>query len=384
MVSYSHSRLGTFQQCKFKYKLQYIDKVKVDIPDTVETFMGGWVHNALEKLYSDLQHEKLISKEELLDYFEENWTKNWVDKIIINSKDYTQENYLLMGKRFISDYYDHYKPFDQVRTIGLETQDFLHLENGNSYHIRIDRLAKDSDNNYYVCDYKTNKKLKDQGELDEDKQLAMYSLWVRDKFDDVKDVKLVWYFLAHDKEMVSERSDEQLLSLNQDVESLIEVVESTTEFPTHVTPLCNWCIYKQVCPEWKHELEVESESPQEYSKDDGVKFVEEYAELSVQRRETESRLREVESSLVDFAKQKGVNAVFSSSHKCSVKEQDKIVYPQDKEAFISVLKEKGVYQDFIVLNYLKLNSAIKKKELDEEILKLVKRESSFRVSLSKR
>mgnify|MGYP001609271620 FL=1 len=54
MTSYSHSKLGTFQQCKYKYKLQYIDKIKVDIPDTVETFMGKLVHKVLEKLYKDL------------------------------------------------------------------------------------------------------------------------------------------------------------------------------------------------------------------------------------------------------------------------------------------------------------------------------------------
>jgi len=49
MTSYSHSRLGTFQQCRYKYKLQYIDKVKVDIPTTIDAFMGALVHKALEK-----------------------------------------------------------------------------------------------------------------------------------------------------------------------------------------------------------------------------------------------------------------------------------------------------------------------------------------------
>ena len=31
MTTYSHSKLGTFQQCKQKYKFHYIDKVKGDI-----------------------------------------------------------------------------------------------------------------------------------------------------------------------------------------------------------------------------------------------------------------------------------------------------------------------------------------------------------------
>jgi ATP-dependent helicase/DNAse subunit B len=48
MAIYSHSRISTFEQCRYKYKLQYIDKVKVDVPTTVEAFMGGLVHKALE------------------------------------------------------------------------------------------------------------------------------------------------------------------------------------------------------------------------------------------------------------------------------------------------------------------------------------------------
>ena len=49
MTCYSHSRIGTFEQCKYKFKLQYIDRVKVDVPTTVEAFMGNLVHQTLNK-----------------------------------------------------------------------------------------------------------------------------------------------------------------------------------------------------------------------------------------------------------------------------------------------------------------------------------------------
>ena len=64
MTCYSHSRISTFEQCRYKYKLQYIDKVKVDVPTTVEAFMGDLVHRTLEKLYNDLKFEKKNSKED--------------------------------------------------------------------------------------------------------------------------------------------------------------------------------------------------------------------------------------------------------------------------------------------------------------------------------
>ena len=51
MPTYSHSRVTTFENCPYQYKLRYIDKIKPEIPTTIEAFMGGIVHQALEDLY---------------------------------------------------------------------------------------------------------------------------------------------------------------------------------------------------------------------------------------------------------------------------------------------------------------------------------------------
>ena len=272
MTIYSHSKLGAFQQCKQKYKFNYIDKIKLESKDTIETFLGGLVHKALEKLYKDLKYQKLNTKEELLTFFKECWNKEWNDKILI-VKEYPKENYFDMGIKFISDYYEHYKPFNNLTTLGIETAYRLELDDGNQYHVKMDRLSCDKDGNYYVCDYKTNKDLKAQGELDEDRQLAMYSLWVKENFKDCKSVKLVWYFLAFDKEMVSERNEEQLLQLKNDVQDIIKKIENCKDFPTTVSNLCDWCGYKTICPAWKHEIELENKTEEEFKDDDGVKLV---------------------------------------------------------------------------------------------------------------
>jgi len=135
MTKYSHSRLGTFNQCKYKYKLHYIDKVKVEIPTTVEAFMGDLVHQTLHKLYKDLQFQKLNSKEEMLKFFEELWKREWSDEILIVKQEYSADNYKKMGRKYLSDYYDRYKPFNDAVTLGLETQDTIKLSDDNSYHV---------------------------------------------------------------------------------------------------------------------------------------------------------------------------------------------------------------------------------------------------------
>lgn len=383
MVVYSHSRLGTFQQCRYKYKLQYIDRIKVDVPDTIETYMGKLVHETLEKLYKDLKFNKVNSKEELVKFYLELWDKKWSDTILIVKKEYSKENYMDMGKKFIEEYYDHYKPFDQTKTLGLETEDRLDLENENQYHIRIDRLACDREGNYYICDYKTNNRLKIQDELDEDRQLAMYSLWVKDKFKDCNDVKLVWYFLAFDKEMVSERSDKQLLELKKETEKLIREIEGCDNFETNVNSLCSWCKFQEMCPAWKHKFMVEEEKVK-YGKDDGVKLVDEYSKLVKQKKEAEDLINGLKEKLVEFSKQKEIEVVFGTVDKVSVKEYNKVVLPEDREELIKILKENGNYEEFSMLNYMKLSSKILKEEVDRKIIEIVKKEKAYRLSLSKR
>ena len=384
MTIYSHSKLGTFQQCKQKYKFQYIDKIKLESRDTIETFLGGLVHKALEKLYKDLKFQKLNTKEELLNFFKECWNKEFNDNILFVKKGYTKENYFDMGIKFISDYYEHYKPFDNLTTLGIETEYRLDLDDGNSYHVRMDRLSCDKEGNYYVCDYKTNNQLKAQGELDEDRQLAMYSLWVKDNFKDCKNVKLVWYFLAFDKEMISERNEEQLLNLKLDVQNIITEIENCVEFPTTISYLCDWCSYKSICPAWKHEIELENKTIEEFKDDDGLKLVDEYAFLDKTKKQCEDRLEEVKERLIKFSKQKDVSVVCGTEKKASLKEYVRVLYPEDKGEIIKLLKSKGLYDKYSMLCTMRLNSSIIKNEIDKEIINLTTKEKDYRISLSKR
>ncbi len=383
MTIYSHSKLGTFQQCRYKYKLQYVDKIKVEL-ESIEAFMGKRVHETLEKLYKDLKFQKLNSKKELLKLYETIWEENWHDKVVIVKGEYTADNYKAMGKKFVSDYYDHYKPFNQLTTLGLETQDKLELADDVQYHVRIDRFSCDKDGNYYICDYKTNNSLKEQEELDEDRQLAMYSLWVRKTYPDAKSVKLVWYFLAFDKELISERNDEQLASLKAETLDLIKEVETCKDFPTNVSALCNYCPYKPQCPAWKHEIELEAKTPKEFKDDDGLKMVDEYAKYDVLEDEAKKKKEELKEQLIEFAKQKDIEVVWGTDKKASIREYFKVILPEDKEELISMLKKKGLYDEFSMLNYSRFNNKILKGEVDKDIVKQIKKEKEYRVSLGKR
>ncbi len=388
MATYSHSKVSTYENCPYKYKLQYIDKEEPEISETIELFMGKRVHETLEKLHKDKKFKKLVSKTALLKFYKNNWDKEFSEDILVVKEDLTADNYKKMGAKFIEDYYDKYKPFDQLTILELETQDRMTLPDGNQWHVRIDKFACDDKGNYYVCDYKTNSRMKDQEEADSDRQLAMYSIWVRDKFKDAKSVKLVWYMLAFNKEVISERNPEQEKKLQDEVMNLIKKIEQATKennFPTNVTPLCDYCGFKSQCPSFKHKLEIEAvEEVKNFKEDDGVKFVDKFSEIKMKLAELRDEEDKLKEDLIAFAKSKGIDIIYGSNMKCSVKEIDKIVLPEDKDKLIRMLKDKKLWDEFSSINFMRLQSKVLKDEIDKEIKKMIDIEKDFRLSLSRR
>src|SRR3989339_282298 len=82
------------------------------------------------------------------------------------------------------------------------------------------------------------------------RQLALYSIAIKEKFGNDKKVLLVWHYLAHNTKIISTRTNEQLKQLKQETLKLIKEIESTTKFPSKKSILCDWCEYKSMCPEF--------------------------------------------------------------------------------------------------------------------------------------
>ncbi len=391
MANYSHSRVSTFENCPYQYKLKYIDKVEVDTPTTIECFMGDIVHQSLEDLYKRKKFKQRISKETLIKFYRDLWEKEYSDDILVVKDGLDAKNYKKMGEKFLSDYYDRMKPFEQITILGLETQDRMTLPDGNQWHVRIDKLGCDDKGNYFICDYKTNSRMKDQEEADSDRQLAMYSIWVKDKFKDAKSVKLIWHMLAFNKDAVSERTDEQLKELQENVTSLIKEIEKATKednFPRNQTALCDYCVYKEQCPSFKHEVELEKiEDIEKFKENEGVKLVDEFSEIKTKLSELKNQEDEFKEKLIQYAKQFGIDIIYGSNKKCSVKEFDKIVMPEgeeEKAKFIKLMKDLGVYEECSMVCYPKLNSKVIKGDIEDEIKDSVEIVKDFRLTLSKR
>src|SRR5262249_28055659 len=144
-------------------------------------------------------------------------------------KETTPGHYFELGKRCISDYFKRYHPFDHGRTLGLEERIELKLKDGDRQHTLqgfIDRLTWDpSTETYEIHDYKTGLSLRSQEEADQDRQLALYQLGVKQRWPDAKNFKLIWHYLAADKDITSTRNDADLATLEREVIDVIHGIE---------------------------------------------------------------------------------------------------------------------------------------------------------------
>ena len=249
MTMYSNSRLDQFDNCRYRYDLQYNKKVKTPF-ETIEAFMGKMVHETLEKLYRDLWDDNTDTEAELLDFYSKDWDEKYHDEMIYN-RDMSELDYKDMGMDCIIAYYERNQPFDGYTVAGIETDELLDLPDGNTYSIRIDRLDFKG-KVFRVCDYKTSGSMKTQYAADTDRQLARYALWVHRKYDPVR-VKLVWHMLRFDKDVESDRNMFELQDQERKVVDKIAEIEHCDSWPTNPGRLCDWCTYRHLCPEFRDE-----------------------------------------------------------------------------------------------------------------------------------
>lgn len=258
MAIYSHSKLSTFEQCPLKYKLRYIDKIKPEIEKTIEAHLGSSVHNTLEWLYNSIKKnpEKAFTLDEIINYYIDEWQKNSTKDILIVKKHLTEKDYFNKGIQFLADYYQKNCPFKDG-TIECEKEILIHLDENTQIKGFIDRLVYDLENNRYeIHDYKTANTLPSQEKMDQDRQLALYSIAIKELYGQDKEVLLIWHYLAYNHKIISKRTQEQLENLKQETKNLIKDIQNTKTFLPNKSILCEWCEYKSICPEWKIEIDT--------------------------------------------------------------------------------------------------------------------------------
>lgn len=246
---YSHSRLNIFEQCPCRYKLRYIDKVEVQEAVGIEAFTGSLVHESLEHLYARAREGQMVEWKELASHLRNRWDELFDRSVFTVRKDSSPHDHLLRAQNMLMAYYRSHQPFQEGSTVGLEHELRFRISGKREHEMigYVDRLTCLGDGVYEIHDYKTGKRMPSPASMGKDRQLALYEIGVRRSFPDVREVHLVWHYLAHDKQVRSHRTTEQLEELEAETSALIEVIEECARFPRRQSPLCRWCEYHGMC-----------------------------------------------------------------------------------------------------------------------------------------
>ena len=383
MPEYSISQIGTFEDCALQYKLIYVDKIKRYV-EGVEAFLGQRFHEAMERLYKERAF-RVVPLEELLDYYEKKWAENWHDEVKIVREDRTADDYRLLGRRFIEDYYRRHHPFNEGRVLGLERYIRFPLDKEGRYNCKgiIDRLMLAPDGAFEIHDYKTSSSLPEQAEADRDRQLGLYQIGVQRLWPDAKEVRLVWHYVAFNIEMRSQRTPEALDALRGEIAGLIDRIEAEREFTPHESKLCDWCPYWDLCPVKKHLVKV-AELPKERWKDEpGVVIVDAYAErwrkkrdLDAEVKAVEGELEEIRKAAINFAEKEDVQVIAGTDAKLRVTGKERVVSPakgsEEREALERELKAAGVWDEVSTLDPSALERAVAEERWTGAILDRIK------------
>ena len=261
---YSHSRLSVFEQCRLRYRLKYVDRVKRDL-EGVESFVGSRVHEALESLYRDAGMGRAPSVESVLDGYRRSYDEQWNDAVVISDPRVTAADHRAAGEECLRRYFARHAPFRSDQTLGVELRVGLDLPNGARLEGYADRVARDPDGWLAIHDYKTSSILPPQADADRDRQLALYQAGVENLWPGAPGVRLVWHYLRFDERLVSVRTREQMEATLRDTAAVVDAVENETSWPPTVSKLCGWCPYWDLCPEKKHEWALRQKGREEPS-----------------------------------------------------------------------------------------------------------------------
>jgi hypothetical protein len=390
MSEYSISQLGKFEECALQYKFIYVDRIDRR-EEGIEAFLGQRFHGAMEWLYAERAF-RVVPLAELLEHYEKDWVNRWHFEVKITKEGRTADEYRLMGRRFIEDYYRRHHPFDEGRVLGLERHIRFPLDDAGRYNCKgiIDRLMLAPDGVFEIHDYKTGSKLPEQRELDEDRQLALYQIGVEKLWPEAREkgVRLVWHEVAFDIEMRSTRTPEALEKLKAELGALIDRIEAETAFPLHESGLCDWCPYWDLCPAKKHLAKIKALPEAKWKDEPGVAIVDAYAEgwrkkkeLEAGEKVVEAELEELRKAAIAFAEKEGVQVIAGTDARLRVTGKDRIISPgkgtEARAALEGKLRELGVWDEVAMLDPFALEDAIVAKRWPPEVLGKLKAYLSF-------
>ena len=248
---YSHSRLSTFENCPRQYRYRYIDRLPRPGPG-IEAHVGISVHKALEHYFSQ-QHagRPAPAWDEILATYEKAWNATPAAAMRIVRNGFDSNDYYLLGRHCLEMYRSEAEDSPGGEILGLEKRVNFSLDKDGRYRLMgyIDRFMLAADGVYEIHDYKTSGSLPRPRDIEQDRQLALYEIGVRQDLPAGAEVRHIWHYLTFGRRFQRALVGGKLQSIARATMAVIRRVEGEAEFATRTGILCHWCDFKEHCAE---------------------------------------------------------------------------------------------------------------------------------------
>ena len=211
-IIWSKSKLGCMEQCPYKYKLHYVDKIK---EAEVEAMTKGVkLHKIFDNYYDLKDITKAIQKENL--------DQDFMDKY--------------------GDHITHFMDFNsKYKLIPIVKETKYDLDNFTGIIDRVDII----DNEYAIIDYKSSSGTSIENYM---KELLLYAHLIQEGKKIVIG-KVGIFFTTNNKFIVESITQSQidfnLFEIKEEIK-LYEEMINNKQFPKTYTN-CHWCGYKEMC-----------------------------------------------------------------------------------------------------------------------------------------
>lgn len=344
----SYSALDTFRTCPKKYEFQEIEKRKA--PKRPEAVFGTIVHATLKYMYSRTPLYPTL--DEAIDYYAKNWNEA-VEKISwprADLKERTAKLYFEEGVGIIKNFYKKNAPWMQ-NAVELESRfsaKVVDPATGTEHALRgfIDRIDKDPGSDAYeIIDYKTGKKMPGQESLEENLQLGLYALAIRERWPQVKpeSITTTLYFLKHNEKISAKMTEEKIEQAKKRVLAIItEIEKRLTEkkpFEPIPGPLCDYCGFRPLCPMWSHEYKKE---PVTIEDGKAAEAMREFFAIKETEASQKKQLVELRRVLLTYMDQQKIDRVFGTDGYITRSVIERTSF--DMETLEPILKRLGLWE----------------------------------------
>ncbi len=348
-MNLSYSALSDFLNCPYKFKLGYIDRIKV--PKSPLAVFGTAIHSALKFLH-DPSHLTPPTEDELLKFFSQQWNPE-----IWPSQEEADLNFT-QGATILKNYYTQNYPTN-FKVINLEFPFRFPIEyHGKTHYItgRIDRVDQIENGRFEIIDYKTGQRMPAQSEVDHNSQLSIYQLGIVNLWPFLKEspqpIKLSLLFVRHNLKLSTEKKSSELKETQEWLISVIDQIQTTQKldkFEPTPNKLCDYCNFRQYCPYFRQkEKPIEDSAIEQAAKD--------FVELKAQKKVIDKKIAQAKTIIEKYLDQKNLERLFLENKAITRLPQKRISY--DEKIVREALQPLGKWEEVISLDNKKLKDLL--------------------------